>query len=248
MGSGEVSFSGTDDRRSPIDIITNNPLNEDVNPLTLKRWDRKLRGEYVNTGHSVKFTPSDEGPTATVTKGGQKYKVCHFHIHWGANAYEGSEHLIDGQAYAGELHIVSVKDTLSCGASFKNRDDLLVIGVFFKVVNTPIAKTVWRELYPVPRRYHQTKQVTVQLNRFLPYNRAYYFYEGSLTTEPYNKCVQWHVLKYPIKIPKHYLNQLRSTLNEEGEPVRHNFRNIQPLNGRKILMCRRDRKKCIKSP
>ena len=240
IGRGHVSLS-KDTGQSPINIITSNPLPNDVNPLKLTLWNRKLRGEYKNIGHSVKFIPSNEGPR--VTKGGQKYKVCQFHIHWGANAKKGSEHLINGKPYAGELHIVSVKDTLSCDASFKARDDALVIGVFLKPVNTPIAKTVWQDLYPVPRRYHETKQVSVQLNRFLPENRAYFFYEGSLTTEPYNEIVQWHVLKYPIEIPKDYLNQLRSTLNEHGQAVLSNFRKIQPLNGRKISMCRSNR--CI---
>ena len=243
IGRGH-SFSADAKLQSPININTYNALPEDGKPLKLTLWDIQLRGEYKNIGHSVKFTPSKEGPR--VTKGGQKYKVCQFHIHWGANAREGSEHLINGKPYAGELHIVSVKDTLSCKASFKARDDALVIGVFLKPVNTPIVKTVWQDLCPVPRRYHQTKQVSVQLNRFLPDNRAYFFYEGSLTTEPYSEMVQWHVLKYPIKIPEDYLNQLRSTLDEHGQAVLNNFRKIQPLNGRKISMCRSN--KCITSP
>ena len=245
IGRGHAAHTTQNRCQSPINILTTKSLPKDNKPLTLTLWNTELRGNYTNTGHSVKFTPSNEGPK--VTKGGKTYKVCQFHIHWGANRNEGSEHLINGKAYAGELHIFSVKDTLSCAAlpSFAARDDALVIGVFLTVVNTPIAHTIWQDLSPVPRSYHQTKQVSVQLNRFLPNNRAYYFYEGSLTTDPYNETVQWHVLKYPVKIPRSYLNQLRSTLNEDGQPVLSNFRNIQPLNGRKISMCRRH--KCITS-
>ena len=244
-GRGHVAHTTQNRCQSPIDIITTKPLAKDDMPLTLTLWNTELRGKYTNTGHSVKFTPSNEGPK--VTKGGQEYKVCQFHIHWGANRNEGSEHLINGKAYAGELHIVSVKDTLSCAAlaSFTARDDALVIGVFLTVVNIPVTTTIWQDLLPVPQSYRQTEKVSVQLDQFLPINRAYFYYDGSLTTEPYNEIVQWHVLKYPVIIPRRYLNQLRSTLDEDEQPVLSNFRNIQPLNERKISMCRSN--KCITS-
>lgn len=206
----------------------------------LKFWNTELSGYYENTGHTVKFIPSNGNEEARVTKGTQKYKVCQFHMHWGANSNEGSEHVIDGHAYSGELHIVSVKDALSCEhvTSLEERDDVLVVGVLLKAVNTPITDTVWERLSPVPHLYNQTQKASIHLNLLLPKDdRAYYFYEGSLTTEPYNEIVQWYVLKIPTEIPEDYLHQLRSTINKEGEKVTRNFREIQPLNARRIWKC-----------
>lgn len=34
-----------------------------------------------------------------------KYKVEQFHCHWGCDNGEGSEHTVDGKAYAGEVKI-----------------------------------------------------------------------------------------------------------------------------------------------
>ena len=232
-----ASLKGSAERQSPIDIVTNTVIRDTFKPLALTFWNVELSGDYENTGHTVRFTPSKEGPL--IVKDVQHYKVCQFHIHWGANSSEGSEHLVNGHAYAGELHIVSIKDTLSCEqlATFTERDDALVIGVLLKAVNNPIANTVWEKLSPVPIECLSTRQVSIQLNQFLPIGKTYYFYEGSLTTEPYNEIVQWYLLNSPIEIPEDYLVQLRSTLNKEGEPVVRNFRAIQPLNARKIWHC-----------
>ena len=188
--------------------------------LALEGWNKILGGEYKNTGHTVQFTPGSN-QVAYISKGNQRYKVCQFHIHWGSHSNEESENLIDHKAYSGELHIVSVKDKLDCGASLEGSDDALVVGVFLRADDTPgpIANTVWQTLSPVPKKYLQIQEVSVQLDRFLPDDRSYYFYEGSLTTSPYNEIVQRHVLKNPVEIPEAYLSQLRTTLDENGKQV-----------------------------
>ena len=225
-------------RQSPIDIITTGPLYEDVNkPLALEGWNTFLKGEFNNTGHDVQFTPLHfVDQAAYISKGNQRYKVCQFHIHWGAHSNQGSEHLIDSRAYSGELHIVSVKDELRCGASLNKRDDALVVGVFLRAANIPIAAQ-WNLLSPVPLKYPQTRITAAWLNFFLPADRSYYFYEGSLTTPPYNEVVQWHVLKNPIDVPEAFLSELRIIEDKNGKPVQKNFRDVQPLNGRKITTC-----------
>ena len=139
-GRGSYIGAGTEPRQSPIDIIPTKPLPKDLRPLKLVNWNKKLSGSYQNTGLLVLFTASNaEG--VEVIKGGQKYKVCSFNIHWGANSNEGSEHLINGRAYPGEVHIITVKDTLNCQdiTSYTERDDVLVILVFLKAVNIHIA-------------------------------------------------------------------------------------------------------------
>ncbi|XP_078052201.1 carbonic anhydrase 1 [Augochlora pura] len=66
------------------------------------------------------------------------YKLEQYHCHWGCSDSRGSEHTVDGQAFAGELHLVhwntSKYNTFAKAA--KAPDGLAVLGVFLKVGKT----------------------------------------------------------------------------------------------------------------
>ncbi len=63
-------------------------------------------------------------------------------MHWGDNLDAGSEHLVDGQAYAAELHFVNWNHTLypnpEKACTFNNNDGLVVLAKFVKVKNIQI--------------------------------------------------------------------------------------------------------------
>ncbi|KOX80775.1 Carbonic anhydrase 5A, mitochondrial [Melipona quadrifasciata] len=65
------------------------------------------------------------------------YKLEQYHCHWGCSDSRGSEHTVNGQAFAGELHLVhwntSKYNTFAEAA--KASDGLAVLGVFLKVAN-----------------------------------------------------------------------------------------------------------------
>jgi len=66
-----------------------------------------------------------------------EFNFLQFHMHWGDNLDRGSEHLIDGKPYAGELHFVNWNHKLYSSpekASNSNKNDgLLVLAKFVKV-------------------------------------------------------------------------------------------------------------------
>jgi carbonic anhydrase len=68
------------------------------------------------------------------------------------------------------------------------------------------------------------------LNLNLPEDKGYYNYIGSLTTPPCTEGVNWFVFKEPITVSLKQVNVLKQLM-----PI-NNFRNEQPLNGRKVKM------------
>ena len=67
----------------------------------------------------------------------------------------------------------------------------------------------------------------------LPENRDYYYTIQVLkTSPPHYEFVQWFVLQNRIKVPRPFLEQLRTVRNFNDEPITLNNRDAQPLNGR----------------
>ncbi len=62
----------------------------------------------------VVATPSDNLSVFPFISGsdfGEQFYIKQFHFHWGQNIYQGSEHLIDGNKFPLELHLVHVSDS-----------------------------------------------------------------------------------------------------------------------------------------
>lgn len=85
---------------------------------------------------------------ATTVEGGPlkgKYNLQQFHCHWGCEDEWGSEHHVDGQSFAGELHLVFMNEKYSTmDQAVKDSEGLCVIGVFLKVVFClPLCESTW---------------------------------------------------------------------------------------------------------
>jgi carbonic anhydrase len=140
----------------------------------------KRPDKIANNGHTIQlsFAESD-----TLQMGGRKYKLQQFHFH------HPSEHLVEGKRFAMEAHFVhSAADALAVVAV------LMVAGkpnaVFRKIVSTmPL-----EEGPPVPA------DPAIDLSQLLPAQRAYFHYEGSLTTPPCSETVDWIVLSHPVEV------------------------------------------------
>ena len=87
----------------------------------------------------------------------------------------------------------------------------------------------------------------------------FYRYSGSLTTPPCNEVVQWTVVKDTMKISRRTMEKMVSfskvlfkvmlisitnVQNKLGETIVDNYREIQPLNGRKITLYSKNHKAC----
>jgi len=194
-------------QQSPIDI--SGSISARQSPLKIS-WSKRP-DTIVNNGHTVQLNFA-EGDRLNV--GDRSYRLMQFHFH------HPSEHLVDGKTFAMEAHFVhAAKD----GA-------LAVIGVFIvpgkpNAVFKKIVSTMPQEEgSPVPADH------AIDPNGLLPAQRAYYHYQGSLTTPPCSEIVDWLVLAHPIEAA-------------EGDIAR--FARLYPMNARPVQ--NRDRRFILSS-
>ncbi|KYN38303.1 Carbonic anhydrase 2, partial [Trachymyrmex septentrionalis] len=198
-------------RQSPVNIETKR-VESDHEALSSKplRWkypataSRKL----VNPGYCWRVDTDGEG---TFLSGGplmdDVYKLEQYHCHWGCSDSRGSEHTVDGQAFAGELHLVhwNTSKYKTFAEAAKASDGLAVLGVFLKVPARLAISHEEREDRNVHRDY-----VMSHCFEICPHDNGYWTYLGSLTTPPCNESVTWILFKKYIEVSHHQLNIFRN--------------------------------------
>ena len=223
--------------QSPINIITSDLEDGDEIGLTQLRISYltdALYGKWENNGHSLQFTPDARSRQKTLQTYQGTYELVQFHFHWGPNNRVGSEHTVNGKQYSGELHFVH--KTTAAGAQDTDFNYYTVIGVFLEADDISATGTIWAELSRIPD-YDMELNISVSdinYDVLLPDNLEYYYYNGSLTTPLCNQIVQWVVLKNPISVPQTFFTRARTTEEEDGGSLQSNYRDTQPLNGRKV--------------
>lgn len=141
--------------QSPIDIQDKNAIYDEnlaQNPLKIC-YEVGNFSSIENTGASFKIT-GDQFANSCIFKlnfcfflifnlgviGGpvkDEHKFLQFHMHWGKDASSGSEHLINGKPFAGEIHFVNwnskkfSKDSDAVCSS--DHDGLVVLGILVNI-------------------------------------------------------------------------------------------------------------------
>jgi len=242
-------------RQSPVDIQQVNIESLHTNKKLTWRYIAENTEEVTNTGYCWKVHVNGEGSDLTGGPLDAQYMLEQFHCHWGETNHHGSEHTINGQKYAGELHLVhwNVTKYHSFAEAAKHPDGLCVLGVFLKPGkrNNELDK-VTAQLSRIEFR-GQTVTIGCPLNPglFIPEDSGYYTYQGSLTTPPCSECVIWIVFKEPIEVSNEQLTAFRNLksfgkdeaqyefdIDATGGCVRNNFRPTLPLGQRVIRECR----------
>jgi carbonic anhydrase len=162
----------------------------------------------LNNGHTIQVGST---PGSGIVLDGLRYELVQFHFH------HASEHTVDGIRFPLELHLVHRNDS---GA-------LAVVGVLFKVGDANEAlKPLWSHL---PAEASPTTVVPgeVDVAALLPGRRTTWRYPGSLTTPPCSEGVSWLVMTEPVTLS---VEQIKAF----GAIFPHNFRPVQPLNGRVV--------------
>lgn len=191
-------------QQSPIDIDDSVSARQPPPEIS---WIRRP-DTIVNNGHTVQLN-FGEGNRLRI--GEQTYTLKQFHFH------HPSEHLIKNKRFAMEAHFVHAAS-----------DGLAVIGVLMiagepNAVFKKIVSTMPSEAGPaVPA------DPAVDPRRLLPNRRAYFRYEGSLTTPPCSETVNWIVLAQPIEVDE-------ADIARFGKLFPMNARPIQPRDRRFIL-------------
>ncbi len=206
-GEMDPNFAGckTGTRQSPIDI--SGAQKAELAPI---RFDYKLSPlKIINNGHTVEV---EYGPGSSINVNGSVYQLIQFHFH------HPSETEIDGQKFDLELHLVH-----------KNAEGrLAVVAVLMKSGSENAAlRDLWSYLPREIGKEIEKKKVQINAEDFLPSNRNYYKFAGSLTTPPCSENVDWYVMKAPVDISPLEINAFSKLYPNNARPV-------QPVNGRTI--------------
>jgi len=236
---GECS---TGEAQSPIDL--NNPETVSLPAFKFSHYDRPFPFTMVNTGHSFQFLPTGQGHESYISGGGlsSDFILAQGHFHWGNTSTVGSEHLVEGESFPLELHLVHYNAKYkSLGDAVQQKDGLAVLGVMFNIVEEPNLnlEPLLEEVEEVrtSKSEYQCSDL-LSINSLLPKDiNNFYRYSGSLTTPGCFEVVTWTVFKYTSGISIEQLNKLRTSLHDsDGEVIVNNYRPVQSKNQRNILL------------
>ncbi|KAI8488382.1 carbonate dehydratase [Branchiostoma belcheri] len=245
--------------QSPIDLVYRTTVKQTYPAFTFTGYNAvpgNVSFTMSNNGHAIGIAFDDNNAHRVGGGGlpGNNYKLAQFHFHWSFldNLGAGSEHVLNGQIYPAELHLVhwnADQHTDLGDAAVGNRTNhasLAVLGFFIELCNTdnpafePMLKYIANVSqsgttfqYPMGDRF--------SLDSLLPTDRTKFFrYNGSLTTPTCNEVVTWTVFKETISISRNQLTKFINSVYYEAQPntvatkMQGNYRPPQALNGRTV--------------
>jgi carbonic anhydrase len=195
---------GSGHEQSPIDfgkIVSASALHRQPVPASYEL----STGHIVNNGHTIEI--ETEGHNV-LTLDGVDYELQQFHLHG------MSEHTFGGQGSDMELHMVH-----------KSADGrIAVVGVLVQrgASSGPLAP-IFAQL-PDDVNVTHTLAGSFNAGSFLPRDRAYYRYEGSLTTPPCSEGVHWIVLKDRVTVSNDDLAEFHERIHFNARPVQRSLR------------------------
>lgn len=191
--------------QSPVDI--NNTVKEKLPSIEFHYNNSTLK--IINNGHTIKV---NYAKGSYIIVNGKKYNLLQFHFH------RPSENTVKGKHFDMEAHLVHKSDD----------GELAVVAVFMKEGKQNVfIKKVWDHLPEKVGHEENFKNVLINVSDFLPDNKEYYAFDGSLTTPPCTEGVKWLVLQTPVEVSAKQIKRFESF-------YRMNARPTQLLNGRVI--------------
>ncbi len=191
--------------QSPINIV--DALDADLPTLALDYNTSTVN--LVNNGHTAQ---ANVQPGNYLRVGGEVFELIQFHLH------TPSEHRINGKSFLMETHYVHRNE----------KGELAVLAVLHD--EGPRSEALDRLEREIPQEIdkpaaYRESLAGIPVTRV---NKAYYRYNGSLTTPPCSEGVRWYVLKQssPISLDQQALYQ---------QFIGDDARGPQPINARVVL-------------
>lgn len=241
--SRRLSCSGPDewggncrkDRQSPINIVTTKAqVDKSLGAFSFSGYDKKQKWTVQNNGHSVMVLLGNE---ATIAGGGlpARYRATQLHLHWSAVLDAGSEHSLDGDRFAMEMHIVHERENKK---EARNSEDEIAVLAFLVEAGSkndgfqPLVEVLSSISKPMTST---TMKDSLSLFDLLPKEekrRHYFRYLGSLTTPGCEEKVVWTVFVEPIQLHKDQILQFSENLYYDNEQKQKMTDNVRPLQRR----------------
>ncbi|XP_076452851.1 carbonic anhydrase 2-like [Babylonia areolata] len=227
-------------RQSPIDLKATSTLHDkELDDFVFEGFDSTngVSWQLSNNGHSVVVTFTSGQLKVSGGSLGGEYRVAQFHFHWGSDNTKGSEHLVDGNMYPMEVHIVCFNTKYSdLGSALTKDDGLAVLGFFFEIsdnANPQIQKLV-DNFADVKYAGNVTTMTPFPLDDLMAGVSEFYRYPGGLTTPSCNEVVTWTVFKSTIKISNTQIQMFRGLKDSDMASMVNNYRPVQGLFSRTI--------------
>lgn len=203
--------------QSPIDISDAAEVDLVDIEFHYGETERGLEANHsiYNNSHTIQVNVGDG---SYIIYNGISYELAQFHFH------SPSEHTINGEAAAMELHFVHIDH---------NSGALAVVGVL--LVEGEGENKAYSNIFdnmPADVGEPETLAEPVDLKALLPKRRAYYTYQGSLTTPPCSEIVRWLLLDMPVALSRAQIEAYTALYTGNARPV-------QPLGKRDLLHSRR---------
>ena len=201
----EFRTCGEGTEQSPVNIVDYTPADDGLIVFSYGGTATAAR----NNGHTVYL---DYGPGNHIDIGGHSYELQGVHYH------SPGEHLLDGESFAAELHLVHQDGD----------GNLAVVGLLFRLGE---ASPIIQSLIAVA----PDAGAAVGLEDgpaaagFIPDSPGYYGYNGSLTTPPCTEGVRWMVMRSVGTVSGDQAAKLQGLT---GGP---NNRPVQPIGERRIF-------------
>jgi carbonic anhydrase len=191
--------------QSPINISNPSTSSGSAN-LTLNYTSSTT--DIVNNGHTIQF---NYNPGSSMQWRGESWELLQFHMH------TASEHTVNGASYPMEAHFVH-----------KNQaGELAVIGILFEAGQASAFFSPFMSSLPTTKGQTVKTSATYTVKDVFPASLGHYQYDGSLTTPPCSKGVNWIVLRETMTASATQLTQFKAIMKQNNRPV-------QALNGRQV--------------
>jgi len=165
----------------------------------------------VDNGHTVQVNIKDG---SSIKIDGKVFELKQFHFH------TPSENEIDSKHFPLEAHFVHMAKDGS----------LAVVAVLFEDgKENPLLHKVWAKMPHEAGKKSSISLTSKEINAFLPKDKSYYRFDGSLTTPPCSEGVRWFVLKSYDTVSKGQVEQFLHVMHHP------NNRPIQNIGARKVL-------------
>lgn len=203
----DYATCGSGQEQSPIDLtpVQAGAEGEALPPVTFDYEPATY--ELENLGHTVQASVQGAG---AMMIGDERFELLQFHAH------VPSEHALDGQRSALEVHLVHQDD----------QDELAVLGLLVDEGSSSSALSeAWAE---VPGQEGEAVELTdFDVSSLIPADPDLYRYEGSLTTPPCTEGVQWLVVGEPVDAPAEIVDEMEELLGDTARP-------LQPVGSREV--------------
>lgn len=227
---------------SPIDICITKSKEIHLEPLQWIHFDdppKKIK--VTNTGLSLIVSAKWKQERPYLHSGPfiGKYVFSNFHLHWGKNAMEGSEHTIDSVKYPAEMHVVTFKSSyLTQEAALKEQDGCATLVYIFKLQSAPNPEfqAIVNVLQDISQPGTSKKLEPLPITRLTKiFKNDYFYYWGAVSTTKCTHYIQWLITRTPIGISADQVDSLRFINDINGNLLIRNFRDTVDSNKRSVF-------------